>query len=170
MDATEFLADLKADYFPCPIPARDAPQAERKENRTMSAQPNVVQFPDTLEDLVHQFVNAKHAEEGARKIRVDLEERILALVPAKEEGSDTTTLANGFKLTTTGKLSYKCEDLDALREVTRKWDGNLVPIKTTAALDETGCKFLRRERPELWAALARVVTVAPAKTSLKVAA
>jgi len=137
----------------------------------MSANPdNILPFPDSLEDLVHQYVNAKHAEEGARKIRVNLEERILALVPAKEEGSDTTALDNGFKLTTTGKLTYRCDDLDALREITRKWDGNLVPIKTAATLDDTGCKYLRRERPDLWVQIARVVTVAPAKTALKVAA
>lgn len=114
-----------------------------------------------LEDLVEDYVQAK-------KRRVELEERILALAPAREEGSETTALANGFKLTTTGKLSYKADDLDALREITRGWDGLLVPIKTTAALDETGCKYLRRERPELWKQIAGVVTVAPAKTALKV--
>lgn len=137
----------------------------------MSAQPdNILPFPDSLEDLVHQYVNAKHAEEGARKLRVELEERILALQPAKEEGSDTHTLSNGFKLTTTGKLAYKCDDLDALREITRKWDGNLIPLKTTTTLDETGCKYLRRERPDLWSQLARVVTIQPAKTSISVKA
>lgn len=135
----------------------------------MSAVPtNVLAFPDNLDDLVHQYVNAKQAEEGAKKIRLQLEERILALAPAKPEGSETTTLANGFKLTTTGKLSYKVDDLEALREITRTWDANLVPIKTTHALDETGCKYLRRERPELWAQLARVVTISPAKTAIKV--
>ncbi|OPZ57489.1 MAG: hypothetical protein BWY87_01626 [Deltaproteobacteria bacterium ADurb.Bin510] len=44
-----------------------------------------------------------------------------------------------------------------------------MPIKTTHALDATGCKFLRRERPELWKEIARVITVSPAKTALKVA-
>ena len=37
-------------------------------------------------------------------------------------------------------------------------------------LDETGCKYLRREEPALWAVLARVVTVTPAKTAIKVSA
>lgn len=137
----------------------------------MSANPdNILPFPTALESLVDQYVQAKHAEDAAKKARIEIEDRILALVPAKEEGSDTTALPNGFKLTTTGKLSYECDDLGALREITRKWDGNLVPIKTTTELDETGCKFLRANRPELWKEIARVVTIKPAKTALKVAA
>lgn len=123
-----------------------------------------------LAELVDQYVSAKRAEDAAKKQRLELEERILALAPAKEEGSQTIDLGNGFKLTTTGKLAYKADDLEALREITRGWDANLVPIKTTSALDEAGCKYLRKERPELWTKLARVVTVAPAKTALKVGA
>lgn len=121
-----------------------------------------------LATLVADYVDAKRVEDQAKKHRLELEERILALAPAKEEGSQTTDLGNGFKLTTTGKLSYKVEDLDALREITRDWDAHLVPIKTTHAVDETGCKYLRKERPELWLKLARVVTLSPAKTALKV--
>lgn len=134
----------------------------------MSAVPsNIAKFPDTLEDLVQRYIEAKREEDAAKRQRIEFEERILALAPAKEEGASTVE-AGGFKVTTTGKLSYKADDLEAVREVTRTWDTNLVPIKTTSALDETGCKYLRRERPELWAQLARVVTVSPAKTALKV--
>jgi hypothetical protein len=58
----------------------------------MSAVPSNIQpFPTTLDDLVHQYVNAKQAEEGARKIRVELEDRILALVPAKQVATDDRT-------------------------------------------------------------------------------
>lgn len=121
-----------------------------------------------LANLVEAYVQAKKAEDAAKKHRVEIEERILALAPAKEEGSETTALENGFKLTTTGKLSYKADDLEALREICRDWDGNLVPLKTPTVLDETGCKYLRKERPELWKQLARVITVTPAKTALKV--
>lgn len=137
----------------------------------MSAQPdNILPFPaDSLDDLVKSLITAKREEDAAKKHRVEIEDRILALVPAKEEGS-TTVEAGDFRVTLTGKLSYKCDDLDALREITRKWDGNLVPIKTSTELDETGCKFLRANRPELWKEIARVVTIKPAKTALKVAA
>ena len=125
---------------------------------------------ETLDDLVHQYVNAKHAEEGAKKIRIGLEERILALAPAKEEGSSTITLDNGFKLTTTGKLTYSCEDPKALAEACAGWPANLVPIKTEVKLDDTGCKWLRANDPTAWAVVAKFVTVKPAKTAVKVAA
>lgn len=124
-------------------------------------------LPNALEHLVPMFIEAKRAEDEAKKKRVEIEERILAVAPAREEGS-VTVETGGFKLTTTGKLSYKADDLNALREICRSWDSNLVPIKTTSALDETGCKYLRANRPELWAQIARVVTIAPAKSSVKV--
>ena len=133
----------------------------------MSAQPIPISAADPLADAVEAYIHAKRDEDAAKKRRLEAEERILAMVPAKEEGSQTVE-AGGYKLTTTGKLSYKCDDLDALREITRKWDGNLIPIKTTSALDETGAKYLRANRPELWAQLARVVSISPAKTALKV--
>jgi hypothetical protein len=122
---------------------------------------------NALAEAVELYVYAKRAEDAAKKARVDAEDRILALQPSKEEGA-TTVEAGGYKLTLTGALSYKCDDLDALREITRRWDGNLVPLKTSTALDATGCKFLRRERPDLWGELARVVTITPAKVSVKV--
>lgn len=121
-----------------------------------------------LATLVADYVDAKRVEDQAKKHRLEIEERILSLAPAREEGSQTTDLENGFKLTTTGKLSYKADDLEALRNITAKWDANLVPIKTTSALDETGAKYLRCERPDLWAQISRVVTVTPAKAAIKV--
>lgn len=132
----------------------------------MSAVPtNIQPFPNNLDELVKSLVQAKKNEEQAKRARVEIEDRIIALVPPKEEGA-TTVEAAGFKVTLTGKLGYKADDLDAVREVTRTWDANLVPIKTTHELDATGCKYLRKERPELWAQLARVVTIQPAKTSV----
>lgn len=137
----------------------------------MSAQPDNIQpFPaaDTaLETLVKQFIAAKQAEDAAKKHRIQIEERILAVAPTREEGSETVTLGNGFKVTTTGKLTYS-GDTDAVRAACIAWPAELVPVKTRTELDETGCKYLRRERPDLWAQLAKVVTVKPAKASVKV--
>lgn len=129
---------------------------------------NVLPFPETLDDLVHQYVNAKQAEEGAKKIRLDLEDRILALAPALEEGSSTVKLDNGFKLTTTGKLTYKCDDVPAMLAALATWPENMKPVKTTVSLDDTGCKWLRKNEPEAWGTLAKFITVSPAKTAVKV--
>lgn len=122
---------------------------------------------DPLESAVQAYIDAKRAEDEAKRARVAAEERVLAMAPAKEEGSQTIEVG-GYKLTTTGKLAYSCDDIDALREITRKWDTNMVPVKTSITLDETGCKYLRRERPDLWQQLSGVITIKPAKTALKV--
>ena len=123
-----------------------------------------------MEDLsaaVEQYIAAKRDEDAAKKRRMEAEERILALQPSKEEGS-TTVEAGDYKVTLTGKLAYKCEDPRALAEACAGWPANLIPIKTSVALDETGCKWLRANDPQAWATVAKFVTVAPAKTAIKV--
>lgn len=122
---------------------------------------------DPLADAVGFYIAAKRDEEAAKKRRLEAEERILALQPSKEEGA-LTVEAGGYKVTLTGSLTYSADDIEALRNITARWDANLVPLKTTTVLDATGAKYLRRERPDLWAQLARVVTIKPAKVSVKV--
>ena len=134
----------------------------------MSAVPsNVMALPDNLEGLVDQFIAAKRDEDAAKKKRLEVEERILALAPAKEEGSQTIEVG-GYKLTTTGKLAYKADSIDAVRAATASWPAELVPLKSKTELDDTGCKYLRRERPDLWQQIAKAITVKPAKASLSV--
>jgi hypothetical protein len=123
-----------------------------------------------LEACVLEWMQAKHQEDAAKKRRLDLEDRILALQPAPEEGSATRTLDNGFKLTLTGKLSYKCDDVQALIAAVSQWPASMQPIKTDVRLDETGAKYLRKEDPAAWAAIAKLITVTPAKTAVKVSA
>jgi hypothetical protein len=134
----------------------------------MSAVLSPITKADPLEAAVHAFIAAKRAEDLAVKHRRELEERILALEPAKDEGSQTIEVA-GYKLTTTCKLTYKCDDVKALAEACSGWPANMVPVKTEIKLDETGAKWLRTNEPDAWRTLAGYITVAPAKTALKVA-
>jgi len=131
---------------------------------------NILPFPTakpSLEEAVAAFVDAKRREDAAKAERLACEELICQLQPPKPEGSMTVE-AGGYKVTLTGSMAYKVEDLEALREITRGWDANLVPLKTKTELDATGCKWLRENRPELWGQLARVITVKPAKVGVKV--
>lgn len=137
----------------------------------MSANPtNILPFPGTtptLEQAVAAFVEAKRKEDAAKAERLACEEVICQLQPPKEEGA-LTVEAGGYKVTITGALAYKADDIEALREITRGWDAETVPLKSKTELDSTGCKWLRANRPELWGQLARVITVKPAKASVKV--
>lgn len=137
----------------------------------MSAQPtNVLPFPGampTLEQAVAALVDAKRREDAAKAERLACEELICQLQPPKPEGSMTVE-AGGFKVTLTGSMTYKADDLDALREITRGWDAETVPLKHKTEVDATGCKWLRENRPDLWMQLAKVITVKPAKVAVKV--
>lgn len=132
---------------------------------------NVLPFPaakPTLEEAVTCWVEAKREEDAAKAKRLAIEEVICQLQPPRTEGSSTVE-AGGYKVTLTGSLTYKLDDLEALRNITRDWDAEIIPLKTKTELDATGCKWLRENRPELWGQLAKVVTVKPAKTAVKVA-
>lgn len=125
---------------------------------------------DPLAEAVRSYIEAKHAEAKASAARVAAEERILALRPAKEEGSETFESA-GVKITITGKLTYSCDDPKALAEacVAAGMPGSWAPVKIKTELDSTGAKWLRANEPDLWArVVAPHVTVKPAKTSLAV--
>jgi len=120
-----------------------------------------------LEHLAERWLTVKDAERQANAERLRIEDKILALSPAKEEGSSSLTLTNGYKLKLIGKLSYKA-DLDALLEITADWPEEQKPVKTETKADEAALKFLRANRPDLWKRIAQAVTTKPMKTSITI--
>lgn len=124
---------------------------------------------DPLAQAVQAYVEAKRAEDEARRTRLEAEERILALHPAREEGAESFE-AGGFKVTLTGKLGYACDDPRALAEAcaAAQWSPSMIPVRTEVVLDATGAKWLRANEPEAWQLVARFVTVKPAKTAVSV--
>lgn len=123
----------------------------------------------TVEQLAQDYIAAKAAEAAANKARVAIEEQLIAALGAKEEGASTTELANGLKVTITGKLFYKA-DMPLLLQLAGALPENLRPLKVETKLDETGAKYLKNNEPEIWAMLAPAITVAPAKTSVAIKA
>ena len=123
----------------------------------------------TVEQLAQDYIAAKAAEAAANKARVAIEEQLIAALGAKEEGASTTELANGLKVTITGKLSYKA-DMPLLLQLAGALPENLRPLKVETKLDETGAKYLKNNEPEIWSMLAPAITVAPAKTSVAIKA
>lgn len=123
----------------------------------------------TIEELVDQFIGAKAAETAATKQRIAIEEQMIKLLGKREEGSDTHQLANGFKVTITGKVTYSA-DMEKLQEICAKLPEDMRPIKTKVELDSTGAKYLRANEPAVWAKLAKAITIKPAKTAVEVKA
>jgi len=120
-----------------------------------------------LEHLAERWLIVKDAERQANAERLQIEDKILELHPAKEEGSSSWTLTNGYKLKMTGKLSYKA-DLDVLLEITAEWPEEQRPVKTETKADDAALKFLRTNRPDLWKRIAQAVTTKPMKTAVTI--
>ena len=73
-----------------------------------------IQSHPSTEQLAEMWLDAKRLEMQATEKRIAIEESIIDRVGFREEGSKTTTLDNGVKITTTGKLTYKAADFAAL--------------------------------------------------------
>lgn len=122
---------------------------------------------EKIDELAIKWSIAKQKETAARDERVAVEEQILALHPAREEGSETFATPHGVKISLTGKLTYKA-DLDKLVAITATWPEEARPIKTEIKADESILKALREHSPDAWRQIAPAVTVTPAKTGVKV--
>lgn len=120
-----------------------------------------------LDALAGFWAAAKEREEKARDERVEIEEKILALHPAKEEGSETFATPAGAKVTLTGKVTYK-SDIERLTALTSGWPDELRPVKIKTVADESMLKAIRSQRPDLWREIAPAIETKSAKTGVKI--
>ena len=120
------------------------------------------------DELAMRWADIKRGEEIANKQRVEVEAEIIARLGNKEEGSETHTLDSGIKIEITGKMTYKADDLEATVRACDALPPELRPIKTETKVDETGAKWLRANRPDLWQLISHTITTKPAKTAVKV--
>lgn len=123
----------------------------------------------TPEQLAQDLIAAKAAEAAANKARVAIEDQLIQALGAKPEGAETHELTNGLKITITGKMTYKA-DMAQLLAICGDLPEAMRPLKVETKLDETGAKYLRNNEPEVWAMLARAITIAPAKTAVSIKA
>jgi hypothetical protein len=119
-----------------------------------------------LAALSKLWLQAKAEEKEANLKRVAIEEEIVELVGAKEEGSISTECA-GMKITCTGKLTYKADVL-ALQALTAGWPEDIQPVQVKYVADDTRLKKLRLYRQDLWKSIAPAVEVKPAKTGVTI--
>lgn len=121
----------------------------------------------SAEELARLWTGAKATERAAQAERVEIEEALISkLGGAKEEGSATHEVGP-FKVTVTGKLSYKA-DVPMLLALCDRVPEHLRPLKTETKLDEAGAKYLRANEPELWRLISNAISISPAKTGLTV--
>jgi hypothetical protein len=119
-----------------------------------------------VEGLCGAWLGAKRREDDAKKARLEVEAQIGAALEKKPEGAITHKLT-AYKVTLTQPI-YRKLDLE-------KWHGlkmligqDYWPVKTIIEADASGCKWLAKERPDLWALIAEAFTVSPGKLGVEV--
>jgi hypothetical protein len=118
-------------------------------------------------EIASELFEAKLAEKEANERRVALEEELIALVGAREEGSQTHDIGD-YKITITGKLNRKI-DWDLFdQSIAAKIPQDLQPVKIKRELDDTGVKYLANNEPQIYKLLAKALTIKPAKTAVTI--
>lgn len=123
----------------------------------------------SVQSLIKGILFFKAQETEAAEARVAHEQALaLALGFDKSEGSETATL-EGYKVTLTAKLNRKLDEKKWL-EVAPYIPEQLRPVKekTTFMVDDKGCRWLELNEPEIYAKVAKALTVKPAKVAIKI--
>lgn len=118
-------------------------------------------------EIAEDLFNAKLEESFAEAKLIALEQELIALVGAKEEGAQTHEIGD-FKVTITGRINRKIDWSIFDKDIASKIPESLHPVKVKRELDETGVKYLANNEPQLYKILAKALTVKPAKTSVTI--
>lgn len=121
----------------------------------------------TETEIAQDLFDARQVEREANERRVELEEELIALVGAREEGSKTHTIGD-FKITITGKLNRKIDWEIFDDSIASHIPESLQPVKIKRELDETGVKYLANNEPQLYKLLSKALTIKPAKTAVTI--
>lgn len=119
-----------------------------------------------VEGLCGAWLEAKRREDEAKKARLEVEAQINAALEKKPEGAITHKLEH-YKVTLTQPI-YRKLDLEKWPTVKTLINQEFWPIKITVEADPAGCKWLAKERPDLWAMIADAFTVTPGKVGVEV--
>lgn len=118
-------------------------------------------------EIAKDLYEARIAEREANEKRIALEEELIGILGAKEEGAQTHQVGD-FKVTIEGKLTRKIDwkAFDAF--VAPKLPESLHPVKIVREVDVSVIKYLANNEPQLYKLLSKALTVTPAKTYVKI--
>lgn len=136
----------------------------------MTATAEVIVRNRTPEDVAADLLAAKKLHEETKKLVLEHEQELIAMLGAPEEGSKTHRLS-GFKVELKGVINRKTDwdVFDAVCATLAQQEPFFVePIKIKRELDETEVKRLMREQPGIYARIAKAITATPGKTGVTV--
>jgi hypothetical protein len=120
------------------------------------------------ESLCAAWLEAKHAENVARILRLEIEADLAEAFDVPAEGSKTHRLDN-HKVTLTQPVYRKVDETEWLR-VANLIPENLRPVRVKLEADATGCKYLANNEPDMWRAISGAFETKPGKVGVKVEA
>ena len=132
--------------------------------------PAIPEEPPSAEALVASLVKAKGVEAFATEHRIKCEDKVAAILESKEDGSKTTTMKDGTKVTITRGFNFKA-DCEAIRAMFRRLQLDHAPPvarKTTDKLDEGAYKTYAQANPAVYRKMNEYVTVTAKKTSVTI--
>lgn len=119
---------------------------------------------EELKKLAQDWLAAKAEEAAANARRFAIEQQIVAITGKKDEGAQTTK-GEGCSVTVTGVINRKM-DWKKWDEVKASIPAELHPVKQKPELDEKGVKWLKENRPDIYALLP--IEVKPGKAGIEV--
>lgn len=120
-----------------------------------------------LTALVDQWLELKKLEQDARLARVAHEAVLLPCLDQVPQGSKTTTLSDGRKVTVKNGDSYGVDWQEWLK-VKDQIPESLNPIKIKEVLSEPSLRFLMNNEPDLYKILSKAFIARPQKPSITV--
>lgn len=119
-----------------------------------------------IDALAGAWLDAKSAEDAARKQLLKIEAQLAEALDAKEEGSITHKL-DDHKVTLTQPISRKV-DAAVWGSVAYLIPEQLRPVKVKLEADAKGMKWLAENEPAMWAKIAPAFETKPGKIGVKV--
>ncbi|BAQ89916.1 hypothetical protein [uncultured Mediterranean phage uvMED] len=128
---------------------------------------NVNHNEPPLTTLVDQWQALKQAEEKARLARVAHEALMLPYLEQVPQGSKTTTLSDGRKVTVKNGDSYSV-DWQAWKQVKNDIPDELKPVQLKEVLSETKLRYLMNNEVDTYKAIAKCFVARPQKAGITV--
>lgn len=128
---------------------------------------NVHHNEPPLTTLVDQWQVLKQKEEDARAARVAHEAIMLPHLEQVPQGSKTTTLPDGRKVTVKNGDAYSV-DWQAWKQIKDSIPDELKPVKLKEVLNETALRYLMRNEVDTYKSIAKCFIARPQKAGITV--
>lgn len=124
--------------------------------------------PEGLEKLCALHSQAKDAVKTATDRVAEIEARIIEIVGVENEGAFSVTVADKFKVTTTGKVNRSIDDA----AIKRDWPALPPQVQDAftfkAALNMKQIRALELANPDAYKAAAKYITAKPGKPTVTI--